>query len=109
MRYKNVVAIVWVIGIVVGAIGGAIMLGIKGRQDVPNEEEPDGTSTGEKINSEVIIPPVISDKPRPEQTLMPETAEVELDVSEIERDPNPVLVGVTVEYGTKEMMKDEEP
>ena len=109
MRYKNVVAIVLVIGIVVGAIGGAIMLGIKGRQDVPNEEEPDGTSTGEKINSEVIIPPVISDKPRPEQTLMQETAEVELDVSEIERDPNPVLVGVTVEYGTKEMMKDEEP
>ena len=109
MRYKNVVAIILVIGIVLGAIGGAIMLGIKGRQDVPNEDEPDGTSTGEKINSEVIIPPVISDKPRPEQTLMQETAEVELDVSEIERDPNPVLVGVTVEYGTKEMMKDEEP
>ena len=109
MRYKNVVAIILVIGIVLGAIGGAIMLGIKGRQDVPNEDEPDGTSTGEKINSEVIIPPVISDKPRPEQTLLPETAEVELDVSEIERDPNPVLVGVTVEYGTKEMMKDEEP
>ena len=109
MRYKNVVAIILVIGIVLGAIGGAIVLGIKTRQDVSNEDEPDGTSTGEKINSEVIIPPVISDKPRPEQTLMPETAEVELDVSEIERDPNPVLVGVTVEYGTKEMMKDEEP
>ena len=109
MRYKNVVAIVLVIGIVVGAIGGAIVLGIKTRQDVSNEDEPDGTSTGEKINSEVIIPPVISDKPRPEQTLMQETAEVELDVSEIERDPNPVLVGVTVEYGTKEMMKDEDP
>lgn len=109
MRYKNVVAIVLVVGIVLGAIGGAIVLGIKTRQDVSNEDEPDRTSTGEKINSEVIIPPVISDKPRPEQTLMPETAEVELDVSEIERDPNPVLVGVTVEYGTKEMMKDEEP
>ena len=109
MRYKNVVAIVLIIGIVVGAIGGAFVLGIKGRQDVPNEEEPDGTSTGEKINSEVIVPPVISDKPRPEQTLTPEIAEVELDVSEIERDPNPVLVGVTVEYGTKEMMKDEDP
>ena len=109
MRYKNVVAIVLVIGIVVGAIGGAIVLGIKTRQDVSNEDEPDGTSTGEKINSEVIVPPVISDRPRPEQTLMPETAEVVLDVSAIERDPNPVLVGVTVEYGTKEMMKDEEP
>ena len=109
MRYKNVVAIVLVVGIVLGAIGGAIVLGIKTRQDVLNEDEPDGTSTGEKINSEVIVPPVISDKPRPEQTLMLETAEVEFDVSEIERDPNPVLVGVTVEYGTKEMMKDEDP
>lgn len=109
MRYKNVVAIVLVVGIVLGAIGGAIVLGIKGTQAVSNEDGSDWTSTGEKINSEEIVPPVISDKPRPEQTLMPETAEVELDVSEIERDPNPVLVGITVEYGTKEMMKDEEP
>ena len=109
MRYKNVVAIVLVVGIVLGAIGGAIVLGIKGTQAVSNEDGSDWTSTGEKINSEEIVPPVISDKQRPEQTLMPETAEVELDVSAMERDPNPVLVGITVEYGTKEMMKDEEP
>ena len=110
MRYKNIVAMLLTAGIILGLVGGAILSVINDRSnsDTPTEEEVQENPTAEK-EPPVILPPSITNKPVPEQEKMTETAEAELDVGKIERETNPVVVGGTVEYETKEKPTDEEP
>ena len=108
MRYKNIVAMLLAAVIILGMVGGAIVSVIHDGTDTPTEEEAQENPTAEK-EPPVILPPSISNRPIPEQELLSETAEAELDVGKIERDTNPVVIGGTVEYETKEKPTDEEP
>ena len=108
MRYKNIVAMLLAAGIVLGMVGVAIVSVIRDGTDTPTEEVVQENPTAEK-EPPVILPPSIVDPPPTEQTPATETAEAELDVGKIERETNPVVVGGTVEYETKEKPTDEEP
>ena len=108
MRYKNIVAMLLAAVLILGMVGGAIVSVIHDRTDTPTEEEAQENPTAEK-EPPVILPPSISNRPIPEQESLSETAEAELDVGKIERETNPVVVGGTVEYETKEKPTDEEP
>lgn len=108
MRYKNIVAMLLAAVLILGMVGGAIVSVIHDGTDTPTEEEAQENPTAEK-EPPVILPPSISNRPTPEQESLPETAEAELDVGKIERETNPVVVGGTVEYETKEKPTDEEP
>lgn len=108
MRYKNIVAMLLAAVIILGMVGGAIVSVIHDRADSLTEEEVQENPTAEKESS-TILPPSISNRPMPEQESLTETAEVELDVGAMERETNPVVVGGTVEYETKEKPTDEEP
>ena len=108
MRYKNIVAMLLAAVLILGMVGGAIVSVIHDGTDTPTEEEAQENPTAEK-EPPVILPPSISNRPIPEQETLSETAEAELDVGKIERETNPVVVGGTVEYETKEKPTDEEP
>ena len=108
MRYKNIVAMLLAVVIILGMVGGAIVSVIHDGTDTPTEEEAQENPTAEK-EPPVILPPSISSRPIPEQESLAETAEAELDVGKIERETNPVVVGGTVEYETKERPTHEEP
>lgn len=108
MRYKNIVAMLLAAVLILGMVGGAIVSVIHDGTDTPTEEEAQENPTAEK-EPPVILPPSISNRPIPEQESLSETAEAELDVGKIERETNPVVVGGTVEYETKEKPTDEEP
>ena len=108
MRYKNIVAMLLAAVHILGMVGGAIVSVIHDGTDTPTEEEAQENPTAEK-EPPVILPPSISNRPIPEQESLSETAEAELDVGKIERETNPVVVGGTVEYETKEKPTDEEP
>ena len=108
MRYKNIVAMLLAAVLILGMVGGAIVSVIHDGTDTPTEEEVQENPTAEK-EPPVILPPSISNRPIPEQESLSETAEAELDVGKIERETNPVVVGGTVEYETKEKPTDEEP
>ena len=107
MRYKNIVAMLLAAGISLGMVVGAILSVINDRSESPTEEEVQENQTAEK-EPPMILPPSIADKAPTEQTPSTETAEAELDVGKIERETNPVVVGGTVEYETKEKPIDEE-
>ena len=109
MRYKNIVAMLLTAGIILGIVGGAILSVINDRSDAdsPTEEEVQENLTAEK-EPPTFLPPSISNRPIPEQESLTETAEAELDVGAMERESNPVVVGGTVEYETKEKPTDEE-
>ena len=108
MRYKNIVAMLLAAVLILVMVGGAIVSVIHDGTDTPTEEEAQENPTAEK-EPPVILPPSISNRPIPEQESLSETAEAELDVGKIERETNPVVVGGTVEYETKEKPTDEEP
>ena len=108
MRYKNIVAMLLAAVLILGMVGGSIVSVIHDGTDTPTEEEAQENPTTEK-EPPVILPPSIVDRPPTEQTPATETAEAELDVGKIERETNPVVVGGTVEYETKEKPTDEEP
>ena len=108
MRYKNIVAMLLAAVLILGMVGGAIVSVIHDETDTPTEEEAQENPTAEK-EPPVILPPSITNRPIPEQESLSETAEAELDVGKIERETNPVVVGGTVEYETKEKPTDEEP
>ena len=108
MRYKNIVAMLLAAVLILGMVGGAIVSVIHDGTDTLTEEEAQENPTAEQ-EPPVILPPSISNRPMPEQESLPETAEAELDVGKIERETNPVVVGGTVEYETKEKPTDEEP
>ena len=108
MRYKNIVAMLLAAVLILGMVGGAIVSVIHDGTDTHTEEEVQESPTAEQ-ESPVILPPSIIDRPPTEQTPATETAEAELDVGKIERETNPVVVGGTVEYETKEKPTDEEP
>lgn len=108
MRYKNIVAMLLAAVLILVMVGGAIVSVIHDETDTPTEEEAQENPTAEQ-EPPVILPPSISNRPMPEQESLPETAEAELDVGKIERETNPVVVGGTVEYETKEKPTDEEP
>lgn len=110
MRYKNIVAMLLAAGIILGMVGGAILSVINDRSnaDTPTEEEVQEKPTAEKEPPTVLLPN-LSDRPQKEQTNADETAEAELDVGAMEHETNPVVVGGTVEYETKERPTDEEP
>lgn len=108
MRYKNIVAMLLAAVLILGMVGGAIVSVIHDGTDTPTEEEAQENPTAEK-EPPVILPPSISNRPIPEQESLSETAEAELDVGKIECETNPVVVGGTVEYETKEKPTDEEP
>jgi hypothetical protein len=108
MRYKNIVAMLLAAVLILGMVGGAIVSVIHDGTDTPTEEEAQENPTAEKEPPMVLLPS-ISNRPIPEQESLAETAEAELDVGKIERETNPVVVGGTVEYETKEKPTDEEP
>lgn len=108
MRYKNIVAMLLAAVLILGMVGGAIVSVIHDGTDTPTEEEAQENPTAEK-EPPVILPPSITNRPIPEQESLVETAEAELDVGKIERETNPVVVGGTVEYETKERPTHEEP
>ena len=108
MRYKNIVAMLLAAGIILGMVGGAIVSVIRDGTDTPTKEEVQENTTAEN-EPPTLLPPSISNRPIPEQESLTETAEAELDVGKIERETNPVVVGGTVEYETKEKPTDEEP
>lgn len=108
MRYKNIVAMLLAAVLILGMVGGAIVSVIHDGTDTPTEGEAQENPTAEQ-EPPVILPPSITNRPMPEQESLPETAEAELDVGKIERETNPVVVGGTVEYETKEKPTDEEP
>ena len=108
MRYKNIVAMLLAAVLILGMVGGAIVSVIHDGTDTPTEEEAQENPTAEK-EPPVILPPSISNRPIPEQESLSETAEAELDVGKIERETNPVVVGGTVEYETKEKPTHEDP
>lgn len=108
MRYKNIVAMLLAAGIVLGMVGVAIVSVIRDGTDTSTEEEVQENPTAEK-EPPTLLPPSISNRPIPEQESLAETAEAELDVGAMERESNPVVVGGTVEYETKERPTDEEP
>ena len=108
MRYKNIVAMLLAAVLILGMVGGAIVSVIHDGTDTPTEEEAQETPTAEQ-EPPVILPPSIINRPMPEQESLPETAEAEFDVGKIERETNPVVVGGTVEYETKEKPTHEEP
>lgn len=108
MRYKNIVAMLLAAGIVLGMVGVAIVSVIHDRADSAIEEEVQENPTAEK-EPPTLLPPSISNRPIPEQESWTETAEAELDVGAMERETNPVVVGGTMEYETKEKPTDEEP
>ena len=108
MRYKNIVAMLLAAVLILGMVGGAIVSVIHDGTDTPTEEEAQENPTAEKEPPMVLLPS-ISNRPIPEQESLSETAEAELDVGKIERETNPVVVGGTVEYETKEKPTDEEP
>ena len=110
MRYKNIVAMLLAAVLILGMVGGAILSVINDRSysDTPTEEEAQENPTAEKEPPMVLLPS-ISNRPILEQESLSETAEAELDVGKIERETNPVVVGGTVEYETKEKPTDEEP
>lgn len=108
MRYKNIVAMLLAAVLILGMVGGAIVSVIHNGTDTLTEEEAQENPTAEQ-EPPVILPPSITNRPIPEQENATETAEAELDVGKIERETNPVVVGGTVEYETKEKPTDEEP
>ena len=108
MRYKNIVAMLLAAVLILGMVGGAIVSMIHDGTDTPTEEEAQENPTAEQ-EPPVILPPSISNRPIPEQESLSETAEAELDVGKIERETNPVVVGGTVEYETKEKPTHEDP
>ena len=108
MRYKNIVAMLLAAVLILGMVGGAIVSVIRDGTDTPTEEVVQENPTAEK-EPPTLLPPSISNRPIPEQEKMTDTAEAELDVGKIERETNPVVVGGTVEYETKEKPTDEEP
>ena len=99
MRYKNIVAMLLAAVLILGMVGGAIVSVIHDGTDTPTEGEAQENPTAEQ-EPPVILPPSITNRPMPEQESLPETAE---------RETNPVVVGGTVEYETKEKPTDEEP
>ena len=108
MRYKNIVAMLLAAGIILGMVGGAIVSVIRDGTDTPTKEEVQENTTAEN-EPPTLLPPSISNRPIPEQESLTETAEAELDVGAMERETNPVVVGGTVEYETKERPTHEEP
>ena len=108
MRYKNIVAMLLAAVLILGMVGGAIVSVIHDGTDTPTEEAAQENPTAEQ-EPPVILPPSITNRPIPEQESLSETAEAELDVGKIERETNPVVVGGTVEYETKERPTHEEP
>lgn len=108
MHYKNWIAILLIAGIVLGAVGGAIALSLKDHNRDFRQEETPTVPLSEEAKTSMVSLPSISDCAPSETVPSTDRAEAELDVGKIERETNPVVLGGTVEYETKEIPTNEE-
>jgi len=108
MHYKNWIAILLIAGIVLGAVGGAIALSLKDQNKDFRQEETPTVPLAEETKTSMVSLPSISDYVPSETVPSTDSAEAELDVGKIERETNPVVIGGTVEYETKEKPTNEE-
>ena len=108
MRYKNIVAIFLIAGIVLGMVGGAILLSVKDRNGILIEDDTWKTQGAEDPTISATLPPMIAQSILSEQITPDETAEVNLNAEEIERESSPDVVDSRVEYATKERANNEE-
>ena len=108
MRYKNIVAIFLIAGIVLGMVGGAIVLSVKDRNGTLIGDDTLKTQGAEELTLSATLPPMIAESIPSEQITPDETAEVNLNVEKIERESCPDVIDSRVEYATKECANNEE-
>ena len=105
MRHKNIIAIILLGGVLMGAVGGSIALLTREKD---HGKPPDKTSEQEQAEIPKEIKPSIEYYPKEPTEETEKRADLELDVGEITRQTSPVYIGGSVEYETKEVPTNED-
>ena len=112
MKNKRRLVIPIIIAVVTTILIGLIIFGVVRKGTGANEQQTSDAAP-DKIGGDAIateaqadtVPPITQDTS--DRETIEEKADVELDISKIERDTDPELIDTKIEYGTKEGKEDE--
>ena len=108
----RIISLILAAVLLTAAIVSSVLFGLSGRSDETEKQKDAAVNPIEggpsaSQQTETIVPPIVTDD-TPKQEESTKRTDLQIDVSQVERQTSPVYIGGSVEYETKEVPTNED-